>query len=313
MGFYLIFLIKRIIKKTIFFLKKQNNIFKKKVYYFLRLLKYFFKDLKNEYKFTISDRYLGAKLCVGGYNQQIKENYYDFNEILNKVVVNDLNIYVPKNSFKKGELSYLYKEVFLPIKKNPHAYEMSFVRINPGDVVIDAGSCEGFFTFYALNKYAKKIYAFEPLGLFEESLKKTFFVQIKNGKVSIIKKGLSDKTGTEKFYSDGEYICTAKFDKDGKKLVETITIDNFVIHNNCSKIDFIKMDIENAEVKAIKGAKDTIKKFLPRMSIAVYHDHKNAKEIKRILLEYVPEYKVIFGGCYMYELPYRPYMIYAYV
>ena len=37
--------------------------------------------------------------------------------------------------------------------------------------------------------------------------------------------------------------------------VESITIDDWVERNNIEKLDFIKIDIEGAEVRALNGAK----------------------------------------------------------
>jgi FkbM family methyltransferase len=42
-------------------------------------------------------------------------------------------------------------------------------------------------------------------------------------------------------------------DKDAKKAV-TVTIDDFMDKKGVDKIDFIKMDIEGAELPALKGA-----------------------------------------------------------
>lgn len=53
--------------------------------------------------------------------------------------------------------------------------------------------------------------------------------------------------------------------------VTTISIDDFVSEKNLPRIDFIKMDIEGAELKALKGAEESIRAFKPRLAISVYH------------------------------------------
>ena len=58
---------------------------------------------------------------------------------------------------------------------------------------------------------------------------------------------------------------------DSDKQIETTSIDDFVRRNGIARIDFIKMDIEGAELVALQGAAATIRTFKPKLAIAVYH------------------------------------------
>jgi len=53
--------------------------------------------------------------------------------------------------------------------------------------------------------------------------------------------------------------------------IPVATIDNIVSEMKLEKVDFIKMDIEEAEQKALMGAKQTIATHHPRMAIATEH------------------------------------------
>lgn len=61
--------------------------------------------------------------------------------------------------------------------------------------------------------------------------------------------------------------------------VDAISIDEYVSENNIEKIDFIKMDIEGAEMKALKGAEQTLIKFRPQLAISIYHSNNDMQDI----------------------------------
>jgi len=279
----------------------------------IKYLKLALFELSNEYKFSVKDRFLGAKLFLNGYKNCTKESYLDSDSNLDHVKVGKFDVFVSKEIFKPGELAYLYNEIFTKHSQNPHSYETDFMNVKKDDVVIDAGACEGFFTYYALKKNVKKVYLFEPLNDLTIGLERTFNREIEEGKVFVITKALSNKSGSSRLDVNKEYICEAQVSEVGTEKIEIITIDEFVKQNKLSKIDFIKMDIEGEEIKAIEGALDSIKTFHPKMSIAVYHQYENAFRIKDLILETCPQYKIKFGGCFMYERPYRPFMLYAHI
>jgi FkbM family methyltransferase len=285
-----------------------------KICYFLRFIKlYIYQDKKNIYQYSLKDRFLGAKLAIYGFgNKDITEKITDVDSSFCKVRVKDKNIIVPKKVFQKGEIAYAYQEIFTPCSKNPHSYENDILQVKKEDVVIDAGACEGFFTLCSLQKRAKKVYCFEPLNILCSSLKKTFASDIKKGKCFVIQKGLSDKVAQRRFSSQMQTISMSAFDNHGNGRVETITIDCFVKEKNLKKIDFIKMDIEGAEVDAIKGARLVLKHLKPKLSIAVYHNYKNAEILKNLILKINNSYQIKFSGCFVFEKPYRPFMLYAY-
>ena len=136
-------------------------------------------------------------------------------------------------------------------------------EIHSGDVVLDIGAHIGYYTLQFANLVGStgKVYAFEPEPKNFELLKKN--VQInKHDNVVLIQKIVSDKDGIVEFF-------ISKFDSIGNKLfksneagssikIESTTLDEY-FKDLKKKIDFIKMDIQGGEGKAILGMKNLLK------------------------------------------------------
>ncbi len=57
-----------------------------------------------------------------------------------------------------------------------------------------------------------------------------------------------------------------------------------------TRVDFIKMDIEGAEPNAVRGARETIGRFKPRMALCLYHRAHDPIQIPKEVRAIVPEY-----------------------
>jgi FkbM family methyltransferase len=57
----------------------------------------------------------------------------------------------------------------------------------------------------------------------------------------------------------------------GQQHALTVSADDFVTQHRLPKIDFIKMDIEGAELLALQGTRQTLSRFKPKLAICVYH------------------------------------------
>jgi len=67
-----------------------------------------------------------------------------------------------------------------------------------------------------------------------------------------------------------------------------ITIDEMVKNNNIKKIDWMKIDVEGAEVNVINGGLNSIAKFMPNMIIEchTFLNQNFMSEIKQILSQF---------------------------
>ena len=77
-------------------------------------------------------------------------------------------------------------------------------------------------------------------------------------------------------------------DKDSDN---TITIDTIINKYGLDRIHMIKMDIEGAEISAIKGASRSIReKRIEKWAVCTYHNPKDAERISQLLCDYKQEF-----------------------
>lgn len=140
---------------------------------------------------------------------------------------------------------------------SPHTYITDDIYIKEGDVVIDAGVCEGNFAIKYIDRVSK-LYLIEGDPEWFYPLMLTF-----------------------RDYSDKVEFCfkyLGNVDDD-----KTVTIDSLV---GDGRVDFIKMDIEGAEIDALSGAENAFRNNNIRCSICSYHKHNDEMNIRNILESY---------------------------
>ena len=76
---------------------------------------------------------------------------------------------------------------------------------------------------------------------------------------------------------------------EGDFRIQADSIDNII---GDRKITFIKLDIEGAELNAIKGAERAIKHWRPKMAVCIYHTDHDMIEIAEYIKENYPFYKI---------------------
>ncbi len=203
---------------------------------------------------------------IGIFNQyvqrgkEVNEVYWDSIENMPYIIFEDKRMYFPYN-YNRFEESESGKKVYRDLMceqqpSSPHLYVKGNIKVEAGDVIVDAGVCEGNFALRYAER-ASKIYLIEGDSKWFRPLEKTF--EKFRDKVVFCKRFLG-RGDTER------HICL-------DSLVE-------------GKLDFLKMDIEGAEVDALIGGRKTLLNNNVKCSICSYHRINDESAISDILRAY---------------------------
>ena len=173
----------------------------------------------------------------------------------------DRRMYYPKQSGIKYPDGKFYIDDVLreQVPTSPHLYIKDNHKINDGDILIDAGVCEGNFALRYID-VCSKIYLCEMDQKWFAPLYFTF--RDCWDKVELITKPVGGKT------------------QNG-----TIALDDVVNVPVGSNI-FLKMDIEGAEVDALHGAQRILQNYNLKASVCSYHKPDDCWKIKSIFNRY---------------------------
>ena len=167
-----------------------------------------------------------------------------------------------------------------------------------GDITIDGGAYDGA-TAIEFTRQGAKVYAFEmDVANYKKCLPRAelFGFTIEN-------LGLSDKKTEAAYFSWG---TSSSKNSAGNLRGKFIDLDTYVAEKNLPRVDYIKLDIEGAELEMLRGAAKTISRCKPKMAISVYHRADDlwilAPYIKSLRADYEFEFRHYKVDCRDYTL-----------
>ena len=186
-----------------------------------------------------------------------------------------------------GELSY-----FRQCRQPDQYYAEGLFDSKMRGVFLDVGASVGD-TLEALanrtNDSFELVYCFEPsqdaYAILQEKAEKY------GNRVRIVNKGAWDKKETLEFHEDAEYGASKIVIGEKENTIEVLVdrLDDMV--DLSDRVVHIKMDIEGAEKRALRGAVEIIRRDKPMLAICVYHKNDDLLEIPKLIKEIVPDYK----------------------
>ncbi len=158
-------------------------------------------------------------------------------------------------------------------------YEVEFVSalvsaVKPGDVCLDIGGWRGYCGGAMATHGAKAVYIFEPLPDNCARIQKLIGLNT-NLPLHLIQAAVGEQNGEATFsISDATSmgkLSTSPFQPDMTSAqsikVKLVSIDDWVEQNGIAPPSVMKIDVEGAEVMALKGAEKTLKTALPTLFI----------------------------------------------
>ncbi|CAK8711707.1 Methyltransferase FkbM domain-containing protein [Candidatus Electronema halotolerans] len=176
-----------------------------------------------------------------------------------------------------------------PMKQFEYAAERQyfepFLQLVPGEVFVDGGGFDGLTTL----EFAARCPNYSAVHFFEPSVET--LATAKN-KLSCLERvyyyplGLYDAADTLHF--DSSSGSASSICEDGEETIQVARLDDVIQ----DAVSFIKLDLEGAEIAALKGMEQHILTDHPKLAVAVYHRASDFWRIPQYILGLRDDYKV---------------------
>lgn len=173
-------------------------------------------------------------------------------------------------------------------------FEPDIIKLHENEVFVDAGALNLETSLRFMEEcrnshvHNYRIYAFEPDAASYERCK-DMLKNMPNVFIKLYHAGLWSEDTTLYFEETGNAASRISKEKT-RTSIKAAALDSCI----SEPVTFIKMDIEGAELEALKGSREIIKKYRPRLAISAYHKKEDLFELPSYIKELVPEYKLYF-------------------
>lgn len=189
----------------------------------------------------------------------------------------------------------LAEKKFEELYSDKEYFGVDVLPLDKKEIYVDCGAYDGD----TIERFIREIGEFDHIYGFE--LEKSNYEQCvekfcNDKRISLINKGVWDQNQMIEYSKgDGEnepmdgvsIMKSKKWEK--KEEAYVVRMDDEL---SDERITYIKMDIEGAELKALKGAEETLKRCKPKLAICVYHNTSDFWRVPQYIKSINSEYKI---------------------
>jgi FkbM family methyltransferase len=185
------------------------------------------------------------------------------------------------------------RSVFVTGRYEPNEFCLLLRLLKAGMTFIDAGANMGLYSVFAARRVGPrgKVLSLEPSGREFEILQKNVKL---NSLINVltIRKALADRASEVELsvapldQSGHNTLGAFGYDTplDHRERVQAERLDDVVYGEGLTRVDVIKMDIEGAEMAALRGAVETLRQFKPVLLIelsdrSLQHQDTSSREV----------------------------------
>ncbi|HYM46480.1 MAG TPA: FkbM family methyltransferase [Solirubrobacteraceae bacterium] len=173
------------------------------------------------------------------------------------------------------------------VRNGERAVEDAFLDLlRPGDVVYDIGANIGWYTLLAARRVGPtgRVVAFEP-GLANASCVQRNAAINGLANVTVVPAAVSDQDGWATFLDNGSLMSRLDKDDDaaqakrraaknqdsrGKIPVPVLALDTWIGQTGQAPPNVVKIDIEGAEIGALRGMRETLRAAAPTLIVELH-------------------------------------------
>lgn len=185
--------------------------------------------------------------------------------------------------------------------QNPKAEYLEFINLRHFTTIIEGGVFDGANTAVFANEAQGSgcIYGFEP-NLDAAVDRRLLSASADTAVIKLYPLALWSHRTVLSFYKNSQNLPGARIVSRSSALpelaeVQAISIDEFVAENNVQKVDYIKLDVEGAELDVINGAVKTLQRDRPQLAICIYHKKEHLFSIPLYLDSILTGYRYYIG------------------